>query len=441
MTCVCKPATAPGFTFVDVFAGCGGLSLGLMQAGWTGLFAVEHDAFAFQTLSHNLLNQASKYCFQWPDWLPQQPIDVLDLLEQRRVELEAMRGHVDMLVGGPPCQGFSAAGRREASDPRNRLVEAYLQLVQILAPPIVLIENVRGIASDFEDDTQPDGRINYAEQIIQILCEDYYTDSAHLNAKDFGVPQRRLRVFIIALRKDVFPASVDLFSAIETMRPEALRRKGILSLPVSGKSAISDLELGRCGKSPSRDTAGFEEITHAGTRTAYQSIMNRDHDEAWLPDTRLARHSLEISERFQKIIEICHEDGRLNTSLSSSVRASMGLKKRAIRVMDPDAPAPTVTSMPEDLLHYSEPRTLTVRENARLQSFPDWFAFQGNYTTGGSRRATEVPRFTQVANAVPPLIAEIVGSALAEALRSVIEQCQRVLSLEQSDSRVLGIGE
>ena len=82
-------------------------------------------------------------------------------------------------------------------------------------------------------------------------------------------------------------------------------------------------------------------------------------------------------------------------------------------MLDPDRPSPTITSMPDDLIHYSEPRTLTVRENARLQSFPDWYAFQGKYTTGGHLRKKEVPRFTQVANAVPPLVARAIGEMLA----------------------------
>jgi DNA (cytosine-5)-methyltransferase 1 len=88
----------------------------------------------------------------------------------------------------------------------------------------------------------------------------------------------------------------------------------------------------------------------------------------------------------------------------------------ALRVLDPDRPSPTITSMPDDLLHYNEPRTLTVRENARLQSFPDWYDFKGKYTTGGHLRRKEVPRFTQVANAVPPLVARAFGELLAEIL-------------------------
>ena len=99
------------------------------------------------------------------------------------------------------------------------------------------------------------------------------------------------------------------------------------------------------------------------------------------------------------------------------MRERFGLKKMALRVLDPDRPSPTITSMPDDLLHYSEPRTLTVRENARLQTFPDWYSFQGKYTTGGHLRKLEVPRFTQVANAVPPLVARAIGEALADLLR------------------------
>ena len=132
--------------------------------------------------------------------------------------------------------------------------------------------------------------------------------------------------------------------------------------------------------------------------------------------TRLARHKQHIRERFASIIAACKAEKRLNTSLSAEMRSEYKLSKSGLRVMDPKAPAPTITSLPDDLLHYSEPRTLTVRENARLQSFPDWFEFKGKYTTGGDRRRNEVPRFTQVANAVPPLLAEQLGLAFLRIL-------------------------
>jgi DNA (cytosine-5)-methyltransferase 1 len=138
----------------------------------------------------------------------------------------------------------------------------------------------------------------------------------------------------------------------------------------------------------------------------------RDGHEGTVSDTRLANHRPHIVKRFAKIIADCKACGRLNVQLNQTMRARYGIKKMATRVLDPNAPSPTITSMPDDLLHYSEPRTLTVRENARLQTFPDWFIFKGKYTTGGELRARQVPRFTQVANAVPPLIAEMWGEVL-----------------------------
>src|SRR6185312_2913081 len=114
---------------------------------------------------------------------------------------------------------------------------------------------------------------------------------------------------------------------------------------------------------------GFDEIKYTNPRTRFQKLMGAA--ETPPTDLRLARHSAEITERFREIIDLSHAEGRLNTTISDEVRARFGLKKRALRVLDPDRPSPTITSLPDDLLHYSEPRTLTVRENARLQTFPD----------------------------------------------------------------------
>lgn len=412
-------ATVPP-TFVDVFAGCGGLSLGLMSAGWKGLFAVERDGFAFETLKANLISKTASYAFDWPEWLPKEPIGVAELLAAKRDELRKLSGKVDMLVGGPPCQGFSSAGRRDPSDPRNRLVEAYLEMVGLIEPKVVLIENVRGITSDFKDDAAPEGTTNYAKWIISALGERYEVATRMIDTSRFGVAQKRHRFFVVAVRRDV-PATELPFDLLETGRMAFLRAKGIASVPVSARLAISDLEVSRNGTRASRDSSGFSEIAYQGPVTTYQAALNRSQSGP-LCDTRLARHRPEIAKRFLEIIELCQAEGRLNTSLSPEMRASFGLKKCAIRVMDPEGPAPTITSMPDDLIHYAEPRTLTVRENARLQSFPDWFEFRGKYTTGGHRRRREVPRFTQVANAVPPLMAEAIGLAIYRTLNGATER-------------------
>ena len=104
--------------FIDLFAGCGGLSLGLSKAGWRGLFAVEKNKDAFSTLRHNLCN-GNDLSFDWPDWLPCEPMSTEELMSVYREQLLGLRGQIEMIAGGPPCQGFSFAGKRQPEDPRN----------------------------------------------------------------------------------------------------------------------------------------------------------------------------------------------------------------------------------------------------------------------------------------------------------------------------------
>ena len=124
---------------------------------------------------------------------------------------------------------------------------------------------------------------------------------------------------------------------------------------------------------------------------------------------RLPRHSEIVAQRFQAILDTCPK----GKNISMEAKKGFGIKKARIIPLAPNDPAKTITTLPDDILHYAEPRILTVRECARLQSFPDWFTFHGKYTTGGQRRKIECPRYTQVGNAVPPLVAEAWGVALA----------------------------
>lgn len=412
--------------FADAFAGCGGLSLGLMQAGLAGSFAVERDKFAFSTLAANLLSNEGRFKFDWPDWLPQRAISINSLLTHHREQLCALSGAIDVLVGGPPCQGFSYAGRRLYSDPRNKLFGAYLDLVSILKPHVVLLENVRGFTASFAKSRRQD---SYSEKVRLALSSDYVVHEELLDLAKFGVPQARTRYFLIASRAGLF--SENPFDLLRARLPSFLRTLGLV-VPVSSWSAISDLEISRGGIQVSCDTPGFNEIRYVEPVTRFQKLLSNGVTAP--TDLRLARHSKKIASRFSKIIEASQAEGRLNTSISDELRARFSLKKRALRVLDPDRPSPTVTSMPDDLLHYSEARTLTVRENARLQSFPDWFAFRGKYTTGGHLRRREVPRFTQVANAVPPLVARAIGEMLMSAFSNINANMQTALSISRCKS-------
>ena len=404
-------------SFADVFAGCGGLSLGLKRSGWKGVFAIEKDHFAFETLLGNFPPGDDHFSYSWPRTIERRPWDICSLLSERGDALKRLAGKIDLLAGGPPCQGFSAAGRRRADDPRNKLFEAYLQLVDMLSPRMVLIENVRGFASDFKS-ARPGTVENFAEALQQGLVSNYDVNSKIIQARNFGVPQTRPRFFLVGALKEIGAKREieSFFDDLERRAGEFLAHCGLPHSPTA-LDAISDLEIARNGTVPSTDSKGFQSIAYKEkVLTPYQQAMRGTSRKA-PTDLRLARHRPDIRDRFEAIIKTCRDEGRLNTAISAEIRKEHGLKKRAIRVLDPLCPAPTITSLPDDLLHYSEPRTLTVRENARLQSFPDWFSFSGKYTTGGDRRRREVPRFTQVANAVPPLLAEQLGLVLLGIIR------------------------
>jgi DNA (cytosine-5)-methyltransferase 1 len=399
--------------FIDAFAGCGGLSLGLLKAGWRGLFAIEKDSFAFDTLRTNLTGRGAKWAFDWPEWLLLKPWSIEEIMEQHADQLLMLRGHIDLLAGGPPCQGFSSAGRRRTDDPRNVLFERYLEFVELVRPRLVLIENVRGITYNFDIGSDLADTRNFAAELVARLGEGYHVYTDTIRCSSFGVPQQRPRFFLVGMLKSEFerlPSEYDPFVLLHELKNPFLKKRS-LGPKVTSRQALSDLEKVRAGVGPSPDTKGYQALLAPRPLSNFQRLMNESHNGP-VTDTRLANHTPRIVNRFAKIIDECRRSGRLNVQINKEMRERYGIKKMATRVLDPNEPSPTITSMPDDLLHYSEPRTLTVRENARLQTFPDWFVFRGKYTTGGELRARQVPRFTQVANAVPPLIAEMWGEVL-----------------------------
>lgn len=416
-------------TFIDVFAGCGGLTLGLMRAGWQAALAIEKDPFAFATLEANFLNTTSRYQCRWPDWLPKQACDIGVLLEEHADELRGLRGSIDLLAGGPPCQGFSSAGRRKPLDPRNQLFRDYVALVELVKPRLILLENVEGITYPFGqgDSAARPGRTNmeqasYAEAIERSLSGSYHIFTSTVRCSDYGIPQNRPRFILVGYARRFFERAdiASPFEALNACKADFLAARGLKST-TTAKQAISDLEIRRNGIIEGEGSPRFKSIGYKGPLSEYQRAM-RDEYTGMPSDTRLARHRPDIVRRFARIIAAMTERDRLGIQLNAKQRKEFGVAKSTLRVLNPHAPAPTITSLPDDLLHYSEPRTLTVRENARLQTFPDWFVFKGKYTTGGDRRAREVPRFTQVANAVPPLLAELLGTVLNAALTSCMSR-------------------
>lgn len=403
--------------FIDVFAGCGGLSLGLLQAGMSGVFAIEKNPMAFETLKHNLID-GNKFNFDWPEWLPRKAMSCEELLAEYSSQLENMAGSIDLLVGGPPCQGFSIAGRRNPSDPRNQMAEQYLKLVSILRPTYLVIENVSGFASKFNETKSRElddrfSKTSYAEFIVDSLENlGYSVSSGLVNCSDFGVPQNRRRYLIICSLKKL---KVPLLEVLAGSSKDFLSAKKLhLDRPTSASEALSDLELVGKKLIPSLDGGrpGFLQIEYVepDIKSNYQSLMRAGSDSP--PNSlRLPKHAPNTIVNFKRI-QLASTPGR---SVSKVVREMLGIKKQAITVLGRNLPSPTVTTLPDDIIHYSEARILTVRESARLQSFPDWFEFLGKYTTGGERRRIDCPRYTQVGNAVPPLLSEAIALVIKSA--------------------------
>jgi DNA (cytosine-5)-methyltransferase 1 len=406
--------------FIDLCAGCGGLSLGLINAGWRGVFAVEKNEDAFKTFESNLIKKRSEL-FDWPDWFPCKAISLEELKKHYSKNLIAMRGKVDLLAGGPPCQGFSTFGRRNPSDPRNQIFRTYIHIVKLVRPKMVLIENVRGIQFRFKSSLPSEcksyEKIVFADKITGALSQaGYYPLKLLVRAEEFSVPQIRPRVIIFGICKKrwSFASLNEIILGLDNTKKTFSNRLGINKNVVSVFDALSDLQHKKIPIESCPETPRFEQGRYVEPETAYQKLLH-GHLNGELADShRFARHGKDTIAAFSHYLACCPKGKKLE----SKERGRFANKKHTVYVLDPNRPAPTVTTLPDDMVHFSEPRILTVREMARLQSFPDWFEFKGKYTTGGNRRTKECPRYTQVGNAVPPLLAEAIGRTLLDFFQS-----------------------
>lgn len=387
-------------TYIDIFAGCGGLSLGLYNAGWRGLFAIEKNKMAFETLKHNLVEK--KKHFDWPSWLPINEHDINEVLRNYRNELEKLKGNIDLVAGGPPCQGFSLAGRRNKNDERNKLVDSYIEFIRIVKPKILFFENVKGFTIGFMN-KKSRGEA-YSNYVLRELGElGYNVHAKIIDFSEYGIPQRRKRFILVGMLE----GSPELFfENIIQNRVEFLKNKGLKEKVTLGE-AISDLER-KHGETNSIFSKKFKEGIYGNPESNYQQLLRRNLNEE-LPDShRFAKHKKETIGKFEYFLENCPRDKNISVDIKNKFNSN----KKCIIPLGENTQSPTLTTLPDDYIHYSEPRILTVREYARIQSFDDWFEFRDKYTTGGKRRKGEVPRYTQVGNAIPPLFVELSGMVL-----------------------------
>lgn len=388
--------------YIDIFAGCGGMSLGLCNAGWQGLFAIEKDKMAFETLKSNLMPH-----FDWPEWVPTKELNISTFIEKYKNELRALEGTVDLVVGGPPCQGFSSAGKRDGNDKRNKMVTAYIKFVALVKPEFLFFENVYGFTTATKKKTKRD-EDTYADYVVKELTNlGYSIDYKVIDFSLYGVPQKRKRFILIGTKNG---EASKFFSALETNKTAFLKSKG-LSVTTSTKEAISDLKK-KFGVIPSAETPNFNMGTYGAPESNYQKYLRKKLEKNTVtPDShRFTNHGEKVIEKFEYILK----HSKRNTKVDESTRLMFNSRKRSVTALDKDQPSPTLTTLPDDYIHYSEPRILTVREYARIQSFDDSFEFKGAYTTGGKRRTSQVPRYTQIGNAIPPLFGEQAGKVFLQ---------------------------
>ena len=377
---------------MDLFAGCGGLGYGFHLAGFETLLANELHPDPAATYRYNLLQENEERMIVGP---------IQKSLTNKFIEtLGILPGDVDCVAGGPPCQGFSMAGKGNPDDPRNRLYKEYLRVVRKIKPKSVLFENVPGFANRY-------GRGLREHLLASLKRSGYIVDDGILEARAFGVPQLRKRYFCIGIHKDFLDDG-------EVCLPHGhLREEEIGKL--TAESAIGDLdcyvERGGYGTGMIDGPERYLKPATSEFQKEMRMVSGQTtKGETW--NTRIPNHTDIVARRMAAILSGASRESLMGTDLQS-----LKLSQRAINANV--FPNITVVSIPDDYIHYSRelPRTLSVRECARLQTFPDHFRFLGRRTTGAERRKIDVPQYTQVGNAIPPKLA----TALAEYIISKLQ--------------------
>ena len=351
------------YKVLDLFCGCGGISEGFSLAGFEIAGGIDFNEYATVTFKHNFAKAI---------------VHNIDISIFPDDQIDKEYGNVDVIVGGPPCQGFSSTNRwqKEKEDPRNKLFFEYIRFVQRIHPKVIMIENVRGLLS------RDNG---YAIKRIQEIlgAAEYNISFQVLDASDYGVPQNRKRAIIVGVRKDFKDITFDFTSLVK-----------------QDKTTVEDAigELYQFEKSP----AGAKELKEPANSKLRKYLRNKDN-------IILDQDIVYPADKVQKRISFVPQGGNWK-----DVPAELWPNNRqnrhssAYKRLDPSAQSCTIDTgnAHSNYFHPLYNRIPTIRESARLQSFPDSFEFQG---PRGSK-------YRQVGNAVPPLLAKAVADAIIKIL-------------------------
>lgn len=519
---------------IELFAGCGGLSLGLESVGFKLVMANELSPMAAETFAYNFFNEdleksnnkkskvkwlSSKFTneniksrlredprtfpelnegqsdlddyadlneklivgniVQLNQWLEKHPFQVNDLSMAY-----GQKGGLDLVSGGPPCQSFSMAGLRQFSNNRNTLPWEFAKFVQMTQPKIALLENVTGILRAFD----VEGKKFYAWfEVAKAFAQiNYIPLCLHINAKYAGVAQNRPRFILVGIRHDVFEQVYSSFnehekelysqaiSFVDNLKKGLQVEYGTLSyfdveydehLTLFKNTFLNPLIKYKESEFTVKDaiddlrTKGLEKSKYI--ELINSTLMPHSKGDSVLRNHDLRNNGIHVQRRFRiyQILQMLDSStkkealdllkGKIDKVSESTAQQLLNYdyliesntyekfesidslisyfnehqtKKQTQKALIANQPAPAALSIPDDACHYhhDELRTLTVREMARIQSFPDHFVFRSKVTTGGQMRQFEVPQYTQVGNAVPPLL----GQALGHVIKAILDKYQ-----------------
>lgn len=360
------------YNVIDLFCGCGGFSKGFMQANYNILLGIDLWEDAIKTFHYNFKDAK---CMNG---------DIADFDGNAIINfLNSSSNEIDVIIGGPPCQGFSVSGKRMLDDPRNKLYKSFVDIVSHIKPKVFVMENVPGLLRLFG------GKVK--DEVIDDFSQlGYNVTYEILSAEKYGVPQQRKRVFFVGINTEKIKNTAQF-----TFPKPTCGFEPNLKPIITCEDAISDLDF------ISNEVANFDDLEYEiSAITDYQKKMRKN-------SSIISNHVATIhTSRTKEIINMVPNGGNykdLPEKLHSIRKVNIAWTR-----MNSNKPCFTIDTGHNHHFHYNANRVPTARESARIQSFPDNFRFLGIKTS----------QLKQVGNAVPPLLAE----AIAREISNVIER-------------------